>query len=187
MNNVSDMMNYELTALRAEIDRELKKRTEEKKLPVFGVCGGAFNTDEFSSLEEARAAAHDKLDAAFDLLQTDIENDRLGDWTGDLLRVYVKQVPESEHAVLKPYLRDREQHVTMIAGRAYIEEYYLSHPALGKRKVTQKEYIAAERDAGFHSKTGSGVATGGFGGMGGLSGRVKTISVQEDDGSEGVK
>lgn len=51
--------------------------------------------------------------------------------------------------------------------------YFLSHPLLGEKQVTKEEFIAAERAAGFHSKAGPGhCATGGFGGLSSLSGRV---------------
>lgn len=54
--------------------------------------------------------------------------------------------------------------------------YFLSHPIFGEKEVSKKEFIAAERQAGFHSKFGPDeCATGGFGVSGGLSGSVRYV------------
>jgi hypothetical protein len=64
----------------------------------------------------------------------------------------------------------------------YTQRYFLSHPAFGEKEVTQSEFIRAERDAGFYPKSGSGVATGGFGfGSGGVSGRVETTRIVDHE------
>lgn len=56
------------------------------------------------------------------------------------------------------------------------QRFYLSYPALGEKEVTRQEYIAAERNAGFYPRNGDkeSLATGGFGTLNGISGRVKT-------------
>lgn len=61
----------------------------------------------------------------------------------------------------------------------YNQRYFLSHPAFGEKEVTQAEFIRAERAAGFFPKSGSGVATGGFG-SGDISGRIELIKVGEE-------
>lgn len=61
----------------------------------------------------------------------------------------------------------------------YKIEYFLSHPQLGEKQVTKKEFINAERAAGFRSKSGSmdDCATGGFSGNG-ISGSIKYIELE---------
>ncbi|EAM7657038.1 hypothetical protein GSB13_003858 [Salmonella enterica] len=61
----------------------------------------------------------------------------------------------------------------------YTQRYFLSHPAFGEKEVTQEEFINAERAAGFYPKSGSGVATGGFG-SGDIRGRVETTRIVEN-------
>lgn len=61
----------------------------------------------------------------------------------------------------------------------YTQRYFLSHPAFGEKEVTQAEFIRAERAAGFYPKSGSGVATGGFG-YGDISGRVETTRMADN-------
>lgn len=61
----------------------------------------------------------------------------------------------------------------------YSQRFFLSHPAFGEKEVTKEEFIAAERAAGFFPKSGSGVATGGFG-SGDIRGRVETFKVGEE-------
>lgn len=55
-------------------------------------------------------------------------------------------------------------------------KYYLSRPSWGEeeREVTREEYILAERNAGFHPKSGNpdDLATGSFSGGNGYCGRV---------------
>lgn len=63
----------------------------------------------------------------------------------------------------------------------YMQKFFLSHPVFGEKEVTRKEFIAAERAAGFYSTTGSDVATGGFSSLGGLSGSVRYIRVEEEN------
>ncbi|MCR3717804.1 hypothetical protein M8453_25040 [Citrobacter freundii] len=65
----------------------------------------------------------------------------------------------------------------------YTQRYFLSHPAFGEKEVTQAEFIRAERAAGFYPKSGSGVATGGFG-CGDICGRVETTRVVEHEVKE---
>ncbi|HHQ5858172.1 TPA: hypothetical protein ACSRRE_004261 [Enterobacter hormaechei subsp. hoffmannii] len=60
----------------------------------------------------------------------------------------------------------------------YTQRYFLSHPALGEKEVTQAEFIRAERAAGFYPKSGSGVATGGFG-YGDICGRTELVKVED--------
>jgi hypothetical protein len=63
-------------------------------------------------------------------------------------------------------------------------KYFLSHPVLGEKECTEKEYIQAERAAGFFPKFGiKGPATGGFSNSrGDVSGRVEYITqVQLED------
>lgn len=60
----------------------------------------------------------------------------------------------------------------------YTRRFFLSHRVFGEKEVTQDEFIAAERSAGFYPKSGSGVATGGFG-CGDISGRIELIKVEE--------
>jgi len=57
-------------------------------------------------------------------------------------------------------------------------KYFLSHPVLGEKEVTEKEYCEAERAAGFYPKYGiKGPATGGFSNScGNVSGRVEYIT-----------
>jgi hypothetical protein len=63
--------------------------------------------------------------------------------------------------------------------------YFLTdHPVLGEKEVTEKEWIAAERAAGFFPKYGiKGPATGGFSNSHtGVSGRIEFITqVQSED------
>lgn len=61
----------------------------------------------------------------------------------------------------------------------YLKQFFLSHPAFGEKEVTRQEFIAAERAAGFYSRTGSDLATGGFSSHGGVSGSVKYIKTEE--------
>ncbi len=51
------------------------------------------------------------------------------------------------------------------------ERYWLRISGLAWQEATQEQFMAAERTAGFYPKTGSGVATGGFG-NGVIQGRV---------------
>lgn len=60
----------------------------------------------------------------------------------------------------------------------YTRRFFLSHPVFGEKEVTQEEFIAAERAAGFFPKSGSGVATGGFR-CGDVRGRTELIPAQE--------
>lgn len=57
-------------------------------------------------------------------------------------------------------------------------KYFLSHPILGEKEVTEKEYCEAERAAGFYPKFGiKGPATGGFSNsQSQISGRVEYIT-----------
>ena len=51
------------------------------------------------------------------------------------------------------------------------ERYWLRENKRAWREATREEFISAERAAGFHPKSGEGVATGGFS-NGALEGRV---------------
>lgn len=62
----------------------------------------------------------------------------------------------------------------------YSQRFFLSHPAFGEKEVTKEEFIAAERAAGFFPKSGSGVATGGFG-SGDILGRVETTRMVDHE------
>lgn len=55
--------------------------------------------------------------------------------------------------------------------------YFLSHSLFGEREVTKDQYIAAERMAGFHPKSGKSddLATGGFS-SGDISGSVRYLA-----------
>lgn len=57
-------------------------------------------------------------------------------------------------------------------------KYFLSFTLAGEkieREVSLEEFCRAEGDAGFYSKYGSKPATGGFGVVGGISGRIERI------------
>ena len=54
-----------------------------------------------------------------------------------------------------------------------MKKYFLRTKWYDKPKeVTKNQFIAAERNAGFHPKSGKGCATGGFSG-GGVHGMIK--------------
>jgi hypothetical protein len=57
----------------------------------------------------------------------------------------------------------------------YEEHCYTGMDGHPLRRVSEADFIRAERGAGFHPKFGSGKATGGFSG-GGVHGSVRTVA-----------
>ncbi|EAA7166295.1 hypothetical protein GSB13_003859 [Salmonella enterica] len=108
MPDLKNMMDDELTSLQREIKAELARRSAEKMFPVFGVQTSPLNQYEFSNPEQAISCAAELLEQVLNDIQSDISRGGLDGWNGNLLRIYVQHVNESDFAILQPYLKDKK-------------------------------------------------------------------------------
>lgn len=108
MSDLTSMMVDELVTLQRDITAELSRRSQEKKIPVFGVRTSPLRVYEFSDLHQAISCAEGLLGDVLIQTQEDMKGDGLQGWNGDLLRVYVQHVSESDFAILKPHLKDQK-------------------------------------------------------------------------------
>lgn len=106
--DLQKMMDGELVRLQLEIKKEQDRRLAEKMIPVFGVKTSQANQYEFADPAQAISCAAGLLDKVLDEVRDDISKGGLQGWNGDLLRIYVQHVSESDFAILQPHLRDKK-------------------------------------------------------------------------------
>lgn len=108
MSNLQNMTGDQLVSLQSDIKAELARRSTEKMIPVFGVQTTPLNQHEYSDPRQAFSYASGLLDKVLSEVQDYISSDRLQGWNGNLLRIYVQHVNESDFAILQPYLKDKK-------------------------------------------------------------------------------
>ena len=107
-HDLQKMMDGELVRLQLEIKKEQDRRLAEKMIPVFGVWQSPINQYEFADPAQAISCAAGLLDKVHHEVQDDLSKGGLQGWNGDLLRIYVQHVNESDFAVLQPHLKDKK-------------------------------------------------------------------------------
>lgn len=108
---VSDLQNMtgdELASLQNAIKAEQARRSAEKMIPVFGVKTSPINQYEFADPSQAITCAAELLDKVLGEVRDDLSKGGFQGWNGDLLRIYVQHVNESDFAVLQPHLKDKK-------------------------------------------------------------------------------
>lgn len=108
VNNLQNMTGDELANLQSDIKAELARRSAEKMIPVFGVQTRPINQYEFADPGQAVSCAAALLEQVLSEVQNDLSKGGLEGWNGNLLRIYVQHVNESDFAILKPYLKDKK-------------------------------------------------------------------------------
>lgn len=108
VNNLQNMTADELTSLQSDIKAELARRSAEKMIPVFGVQTTPLNQYEFSDPKQAASCAAGLVDKVLNDVLDDLSKGGLDGWNGNLLRIYVQHVNESDFSILQPYLRDKK-------------------------------------------------------------------------------
>ncbi len=108
MPDLQKMMDSELVHLQLEIKKEQDRRSTEKLIPVFGVKTSPVNQFEFADPAQAISCAARLLDEVLNEVRDDLSKGGLQGWNGDLLRIYVQHVNESDFAILQPYLKDKK-------------------------------------------------------------------------------
>lgn len=106
MSNLQNMTGDELANLQSDIKAELARRSTEKMIPVFGVQTTPLNQHEFSDPSQAISYAVVLLDKVLAEVRGDLSKGGLQGWNGNLLRIYVQHVSESDFAILQPHLKN---------------------------------------------------------------------------------
>ena len=107
VGDLQKMTGDELASLESAIKVEQARRSAEKMIPVFGVKTSPINQYEFADPAQAISCASGLLDKVLDEVRADLSKGGLQWWNGDLLRIYVQHVNESDFAVLQPHLKDK--------------------------------------------------------------------------------
>lgn len=108
-HDLQKMMDGELVRLQLEIKKEQDRRLAEKMIPVFGVWQSPINQYEFADPEQAISCAAGLLDKVLREVKDDLSKEGgLQGWNGNLLRIYVQHVNESDFAILQPHLKDKK-------------------------------------------------------------------------------